>query len=252
MENQASTPTAASFLPGAVRPMFSCAPLLTRVFGLPWPPGFMFPNCDCCGDCGPIRFTDDFSSSLSGYTDVNCSTGSTYGVSGGILTDNYPGVAPYLGNSGTHSQDITIPALDGLVMCIQATILVISGKTNGSTGVFMGYVAYMGGRYAFPTPATTPYACMLNTSNSGCGDSPGTNHNFGTANTNFADGDVVKLVLRDVSAGAGTYDVESWVNGTLRDTHSSVSISLTAGNTLKAGATCSNGGQWNDMTIWTT
>lgn len=217
-------------------------------------PGFFTPGCYAC-DCGPcagttVQFTDDFGSDPGGYTASGCGQSQNYGISGGTLTNSFGG-APYTGTGGVYTQAITIPALSGLVICVQSTLLVITGKNTGTTGITMGLVAAMYGRYRTPTPFSTPYATDLSPLASGCSPS-GTSHTYGTADTNFSPGDVIKLVLRDVSSGGGTYDVESYVNGTLMDTHSAVSISLTAGNTMEIGVSDTNGGEWNDLEISTT
>jgi hypothetical protein len=139
--------------------------------------------------------------------------------------------------------------LNGLCISVSAIIKVLVGKNGGTTGITIAKVGLMAGRYGSPTPAPTPYLTNNLTDANGC--ATGSSHTYGTANTNFADGDCICLKVIDVSAGAGTYDLKSYVNGVLKDTWSSQSYSLTAGAALNIGFRDSNGGQWDKFCIAT-
>lgn len=204
--------------------------------------------CDTTNACAASQFTDSFSSSLGGYTSANC-PGSTglFSVGGGFLSEAFAG-APYTGASGAYTQAITIPTLNGLCISVSAKIYAIAGKTVGTTGVTIGGVSAMVGRYA--SPALTQYLTSNDTTAAGC-QKVATNHTYGTANANFVDGDCLCLVLQDTSSGAGTYSIKSYVNGVLKDTFSGVAKTLTAGGTINVGVTDTNGGQWDNLCIAT-
>jgi hypothetical protein len=226
------------------------------------PPGFFGPgwrNCNCCGatccdttnQCSTLQFSDAFSSLSGSYTQTKC-TGDThinFAASGGNLTEDGGIAAPFVGAGGVCTIPITVPTLNGLCISASAVLKVITGKTIGTTGICIANVGVMAGRYGFPVPASTPY--LTNNAANSIGCATGSSHLYGTANTNFTDGDCIMLKLIDVSSGAGTYDLKSYVNGTLADTWSGQAYSLTAGATIEIGFRDTNGGQWQNFCVAT-
>lgn len=207
------------------------------------------PCCDNTNGCATLQFSDDFSSAKAGYTDANCATGDTFAVGGGFLTETFgAGSTPkYNGASGTHTQSITIPALNGLCISVSVQIYKVSGKVAGVTGMTINGVGTMVGRIG----SSTQYGTQNTTAANGCIGGGGTNHFYGAALTDFVDGDCLCLVLQDTSSGGGTYSLKSYVNGTLLDTFAGLAKTLTAGGSIKIGVVDTNGGQWDNLCIAT-
>ncbi len=233
----------------------------------PWrdPPGFFRGNaCDChcssagtCCDetnkCGTLQFQDNSFSSLASYTESACGVGGKLFSGGsGTVTDTFGGAPGHYPNAtGAIGQSVTIPTLNGLCISVSAVLYAIISKNTGTTGIYIGGVGVLLGRYSSPTPFATPYINRNTADAHGCFPGSGTNHTFGTANTNFTDGDCAQLVLQDTSSGGGTYSLKSYVNGTLMDTFTGLTYSLSAGGTLECGMIDSNGGKWGNFCIAT-
>lgn len=163
----------------------------------------------CCDSHDDCEFTDDFSSSQSGYTSYthSGSPAPAFTVSGGKLeqTDDTA--------SGSYYRTVRINQAGLKTISVQAKVYK-PAATTGIVGVFIGGVR------AFVRRGATNDSAVYTASSVGELSSPS------VPGLATASGDVLKIQLQETSAGI--FQILYLINGTLLHSESNVSLTLTS------------------------
>jgi len=207
-----------------------------------------WPWCCCTGGCD---FLDVFDTVESGYTDSTFSgigTLPNFQVGSNTLTCHTTMTDPI--DDGSRTQAITRPALNGLLVSVQANVFdsttydPTGTGTPGyqTTGLTIGKASFAERIVFHRRQKLGDHLLQFRATGAGSNTNriiSGVTHAF-----------PMKLEVEDVSAGAGTYDIRCSVGGTVVYTESSVALTLPS--TLDMGVICTDGGSWKSLCInWT-
>lgn len=190
-------------------------------------------------------------SSLTGGTGITAYNSEPNFTWGGSLTLRSVADGGVLGDDAVITRTITRPALNGLEISVAATVSWVrlpepddDTIVTSTVGVTIGNAFNFAAR-ARP-PFNTPSGYVRNPANAN-----GTS--TGSGGTTFApasiEGGRMKMIIRDVSGGAGTYDVEYLVDGT--QIRLEEDVALTLPDPLVIGLIATDGGVWDDLCIET-